>query len=278
MKKTIGKVVCAIAALGLTSACSSNGSTSDDGGVTTVKVGVVGEYNAQWDTINTLLEDQNIQVELVKFSEYTAPNRALDEGSIDMNAFQTHTYLEDEISKLGYDITPIGDTILAPLAMFPNTDKITSVDEIKDGDIIAIPSDTTNGGRALKLLESAGLITVDPAAGYTPTVMDITEYHVDIEILTAESASLANLLPDCTAAIINGGNAVTAGLNPIQDGILMEDITTIDNVDSLRNCIVVRSEDKDDPTYQAIVAAYQTQEVADTLETTYGGAFIPAWE
>ena len=195
-----------------------------------------------------------------------------------MNAFQTHTYLEDEINKLGYDITPIGDTILAPLAMFPNTDQIHSVEEISDGDIIAIPSDTTNGGRALKLLESAGLITVDPSVGYTPTVMDITDYAVDIEIITAESATLANLLPDCTAAIINGGNAVTAGLNPINDGILMEDINAIDNVDSLRNCIVVRSEDADNEIYQAIVKAYQSDEVADTLQQAYGGAFLPAWE
>lgn len=276
MKNTFKKITCAL--LLLASVGCANGSTNEDDGVTTVSVGVVGEYNDQWDTVNALLKDQNIQVELVKFSEYTAPNRALDEGSIDMNAFQTHTYLEDEIEKLGYDITPIGDTILAPLAMFPNTDKISSVEEIKDGDTIAIPSDTTNGGRALKLLEAAGLITVDPAAGYTPTVMDITEYHVDIEIVTAESATLANLLPDCTAAIINGGNAVTAGLNPVNDGILMEDITTIDNVDSLRNCIVVRSEDAENEVYQAVVAAYQTAEVEQTLQDSYGGAFIPAWK
>ena len=275
MNKTITKL--ALSALVLTTfGCSSN-STNDDG-ITTVTVGVVGEYNAQWDTVNELLKDQNIQVELVKFSEYVAPNRALDEGSIDMNAFQTHTYLEDEINKLGYDIIPIGDTILAPLAMFPNTDQIHSVEDISNGDIIAIPSDTTNGGRALKLLESAGLITVDPSVGYTPTVMDITDYAVDIEIITAESATLANLLPDCTAAIINGGNAVTAGLNPINDGILMEDINAIDNVDALRNCIVVRSEDADNEIYQAIVKAYQSDEVADTLQQAYGGAFLPAWE
>ncbi len=275
MNKTITKL--ALSALVLTTfGCSSN--STDDDGITTVTVGVVGEYNAQWDTVNELLKDQNIQVELVKFSEYVAPNRALDEGSIDMNAFQTHTYLEDEINKLGYDITPIGDTILAPLAMFPNTDQIHSVEQISDGDIIAIPSDTTNGGRALKLLESAGLITVDPSVGYTPTVMDIIDYAVDIEIITAESATLANLLPDCTAAIINGGNAVTAGLNPVNDGILMEDINAIDNVDALRNCIVVRSEDADNEIYQAIVKAYQSDEVADTLQQAYGGAFLPAWE
>ena len=275
MNKTITKL--ALSALVLTTfGCSSN--STDDDGITTVTVGVVGEYNAQWDTVNELLKDQNIQVELVKFSEYVAPNRALDEGSIDMNAFQTHTYLEDEINKLGYDITPIGDTILAPLAMFPNTDQIHSVEDISNGDIIAIPSDTTNGGRALKLLESAGLITVDPSVGYTPTVMDITDYAVDIEIITAESATLANLLPDCTAAIINGGNAVTAGLNPVNDGILMEDINAIDNVDALRNCIVVRSEDADNEIYQAIVKAYQSDEVADTLQQAYGGAFLPAWE
>ena len=134
-------------ALGLT-ACSSGASeesTTEDG-KTIVKVGVVGEYNAQWDTINELLADDGIEVELVKFTDYAAPNRALNDGEIDLNAFQHKAFLANDVQQNGYEIEAIGDTIIAPLSIYNNKDKISSVEEIKDGDIIAIPSDLTNGG------------------------------------------------------------------------------------------------------------------------------------
>ena len=129
-------------ALGLT-ACSSGTSeeTTTEDGKTIVKVGVVGEYNAQWDTVNELLADDGIEVELVKFTDYAAPNRALNDGEIDLNAFQHKAFLANDVQQNGYEIEAIGDTIIAPLSIYNNKDKISSVEEIKDGDIIAIPSD-----------------------------------------------------------------------------------------------------------------------------------------
>jgi D-methionine transport system substrate-binding protein len=253
--------------------------TEASGDVTTVTVGVVGEYNAQWDTINELLAPEGIQVELVKFTDYATPNRALNDGEIDLNAFQHKAFLANDIETAGYDLVDIGDTIIAPLAIFNNKDKISSVEDIKDGDIIAIPSDLTNGGRALKLLEAAGLIECDPEKGYTPTKLDITKYNVEIEILEAESATLANLLPDCTAAVINGGNAFTAGLNPKEDAIFTEDVDpeTNPNVAQLINIIAARTEDKDNETYKKVVEAYQTNEVKATIDEAYDGAFICAF-
>ncbi len=247
---------------------------------TIVKVGVVGEYNAQWDTINELLKDDNIQVELVKFTDYAAPNRALDDGEIDLNAFQHKAFLANDIEQAGYDIVDIGDTIIAPLGVYNNPDKITTMDDIKDGDIIAIPSDLTNGGRALKLLEKAGLIECDPEKGYTPTKADITKYNVQIEIKEAESATLYNILPDCAAAIINGGNAYTAGLDPSSDAIFQEDVDpeTNEAVPQLINVIAARTADKDNEVYKKVVEAYQTPEVAQTIKEAYKGAFLCAWE
>ena len=267
-------------ALGLT-ACSSGTSeeTTTEDGKTIVKVGVVGEYNAQWDTINELLADDGIEVELVKFTDYAAPNRALNDGEIDLNAFQHKAFLANDVQQNGYEIEAIGDTIIAPLSIYNNKDKISSVEEIKDGDIIAIPSDLTNGGRALKLLEKAGLIEYDPAKGYVPTKADITKYNVQIEILEAESATLANLLPDCTAALINGGNAFTAGLNPANDAIFTEDVNpeTNEATPDLINVIAARSADVDNEVYKKVVDAYHTEEVRQTIEEAYQGAFICAW-
>ena len=248
--------------------------------VTTVTVGVVGEYNAQWDTINELLAKDNIKVELKKFTDYAAPNRALNDGEIDLNAFQHKAFLANDVAKAGYKIEAIGDTIIAPLSIYNNKDKISSIDDIKDGDIIAIPSDLTNGGRALKLLEKAGLIECDPKKGYTPTKADVTKYIKQIDIKEAESATLANILPDCAAAIINGGNAFTAGLDPINDTIFTEDVdpATNDAVPQLINVIVARNADKDNEVYKKVVDAYHSKEVQKTIEDEYHGAFICAWE
>lgn len=286
LKKLFATTLATTVILGLAGCGSSSGSEGeakageDGAGATIVKVGVVGEYNAQWDTINELLAGDNIQVELVKFSDYAAPNRALNDGEIDLNAFQHKAFLANDIETKGYDIVDIGDTIIAPLSIFNNKDKITSIEEIKDGDVIAIPSDLTNGGRALKLLEAAGIIECDPAKGYVPTKLDITKYNKEIEILEAESATLANILPDCAAAIINGGNALTAGLDPTKDSIFTENVDPSINeaVPQLINVIVARTADKDNEVYQQVVAAYQTDAVKTTINDEYKGAFICSWD
>lgn len=286
---TAAAVLAAACAVGLAGCGSKDGAsagttTADSAGgsaeKTIVKVGVVGEYNAQWDTINELLADEGIEVELVKFTDYAAPNRALDDGEIDLNAFQHKAYLANDIAQKGYDIVDIGDTIIAPLSIFNNKDKISSVEDIKDGDVIAIPSDLTNGGRALKLLEAAGLIECDPEKGFTPTKADIINYNVKIEIKEAESATLFNILPDCAAAIINGGNAFTAGLDPTSDAIFQENVDpeTNEAVPQLINVIVARTADKDNETYKKVVDAYHTPEVEQTIKEAYKGAFICAWE
>ena len=278
-KKSFAIVATSILAVSVLAGCGGNKSNVDKDGVTTVKVGVVGEYNEQWDTINQLLEKDKIKVELVKFSDYAIPNRALNDGEIDLNAFQHKAFLENDIKQKGYELEAIGDTVIAPLSIYNNKDKVSSVEEIKDGDIIAIPSDLTNGGRALKLLEAAGLIECDPEKGYVPTKADITKYNVKIEIKEAESATLAKLLPDCTAAVINGGNAFTAGLDPTKDSIFTEDVNPENNgaVESLVNVIVARSEDKDNEIYKKIVDAYHTDEVKKTVEEMYHGAFLCVW-
>ena len=230
--------------------------------ITTVKVGVVGEYNAQWDTVNKLLEKDKIKVELVKYSDYATPNRALSDKEIDLNAFQHKAYLANDITR-----------------NFNNKQKIKAIADIKDGDKIAIPADLTNGGRALKLLEAAGLFTLNPDKGYVPNKTDITHFNKKVQIVEAESGMLANLLPDVTAAVINGGNAFTAKLDPYADSIFSENLDPKTNpyFGQLVNVIVAREADKDNPVYKKVVAAYQSQDVAQTLKDAYKGAYVPVW-
>lgn len=271
MKKLLTAVLSLTLLVGLTG-CGG----SDKKDVTTVKVGVVGEYNAQWDTVNKLLEKDNIKVELKKFTDYAAPNRALNDGEIDLNAFQTKSYLAKSVEDFKYDIEAIGDTIVAPLAIYNNKDKVSKIEDIKDGAIIGIPSDQINGGRALKLLEKAGLIECDPAKKDVPSKADITKYNKKIEIKEAESATLAKLLPDMDAAVINGGNAITAGLNPKDDSIFIEDVN-LETAGDIVNVIVARTKDKDNEVYKKVVDAYHSAEAKKTIDDTYKGAFICAW-
>lgn len=284
MKKLVKALLTLGLVFGLT-ACGSNGSNQEPSDnkekTVVVKVGVVGSYNDQWETVNELLKAENIQVELVYFSDYATPNRALNDGDIDLNAFQHHAFLDNEINECGYDITAIGDTLIAPLGLYNNKSKVSSIEEITDGAVIAIPSDATNGGRALKIMEALGWIVCDPEAGLLPTVADITEKKVQIEIKELESGMLANLLTDreVTAAFINGGNAFTAGLNPNKDTIYVEEIDmNSEEINRLKNLIAARTADVDNEVYQKIVEAYHTDEVAKTLEDAYDGAFIPVWD
>ena len=148
---------------------------------------------------------------------------------------------------------------------------------VKDGDTIAIPSDATNGGRALKVLESAGVIKVNPDAGYTPTLSDITENPKNIKFTEVEAANTPSLLPDVAAAVINGGHAVDNGLNPENDSIFLEKVQEgTDN--PYVNVIVARSEDKDNENYKKIVKAYQSDDVKKVIEDVYKGAYLPAWK
>ena len=281
----------AILALGLTACGSSqkadtNTATGDNAsgtagestkaeGSTTIKLGVVGENNEQWTPVIEAMAKDGITLELVKFADYSLPNRALNDGEIDLNAFQHKAYLANDIKDNGYKIEAIGDTIIAPLGVYSK--KITDLSELKDGDTIAIPRDATTGGRALKVLESAGVIKVNPEAGYTPTLSDITENPKNIKFTEVEAANTPSLLPDVAAAVINGGHAVDNGLNPEKDSIYLE--KTEEGADNpYVNIIVARIEDKDNENYQKVVKAFQSDDVKKVIEDTYKGAYIPAWK
>lgn len=242
---------------------------------TTIRLGLVGETSDQWEPVIEKLAQEGITLTLVKFADYSQPNRALSEGEIDLNAFQHYAYLNKEIEAFGYQLTAIGDTIIAPLGLYSK--KIKDVAEIGEKDRIAIPNDPTNGGRALRLLETAGLIKLDPESGALPEKSDITENPLNLEIIEVEAAQTAALLPDVIAAIINGGHAVDNGLFPKEDAIFLE--TAGGKSDNpFVNIVAARTADKDNPLYQKVVQAYRSPEVAEVIAVIYKGAYLTTWE
>ncbi len=288
MKKGIYKAIAASLVLSLSlAACGGSGSSAPassnaasgdsaqpQAAPVTIKLGVVGENNEWWAPAIESMAKEGVQIELVKFADYTLPNQALADGEIDLNAFQHHAFLNNQVKDKGYALTAICDTIIAPLGLY--SEKIKSLDELKDGDSIAIPSDATNGGRALKIIESAGLIKVDPAAGYVPEVKDVIENPKNIKFIEVEAAQTPSLLPDVAAAIINGAHAVDHGLNPQDDSIFLEQVQEGSDNPYL-NVLVARTADKENPVYQQIVKAFQTEETARVIAETYKGAYLPAW-
>ena len=170
------------------------------------------------------------------------------------------------------DITAIGDTFI--IAMNIYSDQIQSIDELKDGDTVAIPDDASNGGRALKVLESAGIIEIDPDAGANPTVSDITNYKVQVDITELGASTIPSVIPDFTIAVVNGNYALDYGIDP-STAIFKE--SEYDD-DSYFCLIAVKSGNADDPVYQEIVKLFQSEETKQIFEDKFGGYFVPAWE
>ena len=230
-----------------------------------------------WAPAKATLAEEGIDLELVNFSDYVTPNRALNDGEIDLNAFQHRIYLQGEIDSYGYEIQNIGNTFIAPLSLF--SDKISSVDELKDGDVIAIPNDLTNGGRALKVLESAGIITLDPNAGFNPTVDDIQTYHVGVTIKELKANVIVSTLPDVTAAIVNNNYALDFGL-AASDAIFADDRLDIEDY---WNLIAARTADLSDPAkvevFRKVVKAYQSDGTLAVYNDQCKGFYTPAgWD
>lgn len=269
MKKLFTTIILSFGAFVL-AACGNSANNAEN---QTVKLGVVGEDQDVWDFVAEKLEADGITLELVKFTDYNQPNNALAEGEVDLNSFQHQIFLDNYNEERGTDLTAIANTVIAPLGIY--SDKIEDVAEIKEGDAIAIPNDVTNGGRALLLLQTAGLITVDPEAGAIPTVNDITDNPLNLEIQELDAAQTARSLPDVAASIINSGMAVDAGFVPQEDAVFLEPVD--DNSEPYINIIVARSEDVNNELYQKVVKAYQAEDTKEVIEETSKGASIPAW-
>ncbi|MGY3750619.1 MetQ/NlpA family ABC transporter substrate-binding protein [Vagococcus acidifermentans] len=272
MKKITTGILILASALLLLAGCGKGSAKQSDN--KKVKLGVVGSDTRTWDFVKEKLAKDGIDLEIVEFTDYNQPNAALNDKEIDLNSFQHQIFLDNYNNEHGTKLTSIGNTVNSPLGIY--SEKIKSVDELKDGDEISIPNDPTNGGRALILLQKAGLIKVNAAKNNLPTVEDITENKKQLKITELDAAQTARSLQDVAAAIINGGMAIDAGYSPKQDAIFFEPVD--DESRPYVNIIVARPEDTDNQTYQKIVAAYQQDDVKDFILETYKEAYQPAWE
>ncbi len=272
INKFIGTALALVLTAGALSGCSSSKSTGEQN-ETVVKLGVVGGvYEDLWQPAKDELKEEGIDLEIVQFSDYVTPNNALNSGEIDLNAFQHKIYLDTEIEQYGYEIQPIGYTFIIALNIYSH--KVSSVSELKDGDVVAIPDDVTNGGRALKVLEAAGLIQLKDDAGFSPTLDDIEKYNVNIEIKELKANTIPSVLDDVDAAVVNGNYALDFGIDT-NDAIYNDSVLDEENYWCL---IAARTADLEDAekkeVYKKVVKAFQSEKTEDVFNNTFGGYFI----
>lgn len=249
----------------------------------TVTVAVTSETPEIWSAVNEVLAKRgyNITVKAINLGGADgSPNDAVAQGEADLNAFQHYAYFESYSTERGiYDqLAPIGETLIVPLSLFSENHE--DLEELKEGGAtIAMPEDTTNQGRALKVLENAGLLTVDESVGLNGVIKDIAENPYELSFVELPGTQVASALPDVDAAIINCGIAVSYGLDPINDPIYSDDVDlTSDLFKPFINIIVANAEEADNENYLAVVDAYHTKEVAEAISEVYGNAALPAFE
>ena len=243
----------------------------------TVRLGVTGSvYDEMWQPVKEMLAKEGINLEVIQFTDYVTPNRALDDGDIDLNGFQHRIYFADELQSRGYKLTNIANTFVVPLNLY--SIKIKTLDEIKDGDVIAIPNDPTNGGRAIKVLATSGLITLKEGAGFNPTKEDIASYSKKITLQELAANTIPSALPDVAAGVINDTYALDYGLKA-SDAVFADQAREKE----YWNLIAARTADLSDPVkfaaYEKVVKAYQSEAMRNHLAELYGGFFRPVgWD
>jgi D-methionine transport system substrate-binding protein len=253
--------------------CGAKSSSADNKkGV--IKLGVTGDDHRVWDNVKERLAKQNIELKIVTFSDYIRPNQALSDGDIDANAFQTVAYFEQFKKDHNLDLTSIGNTVLAPMGIYSK--KIKDIKTLKDGAKVAVPNDATNEGRALLLLQDAGLIKLKDGAGIKPTVKDIIENTKKLSIAELVATQIPRSIEDVDIAVINNGVAVDAGYAPLKDSIYIED-TKKESAKNYFNIIAVRTKDKDKAILKKLVEVYQTDETKKVIDETTKGSSIPVF-
>lgn len=267
------KLQLAVLIAGTTVLFSCGGNTKKDD-PNHIKVGVESgpEYVVAQTAQKVAKEKYNLDVELVQFNDYVMPNEALLQGDIDVNAFQTRPFLDVQSKQRGYKFAVVGNTFVYPLAGYSK--KIKTIAELKDGSTIIIPNDATNGGRALLLLQKAGLIKLKDGVGLVPKPTDIAENPKNLKILELEAPQLPRALDDqnVTIAIINNTFATPIGLIAARDGLFVEEKES-----PYVNIIVSREDNKDAEKVKNFVKAYQSEEVNQAAQKEFKGSAVKGW-
>lgn len=245
-----------------------------DGDDKTIKVGASPAPHAEiLKEVESELEKDGYKLEVVEFQDYVQPNKALDAGDIDANYFQHKPYIDEFNAKQETELVSIGAIHYEPLGLYQGEKK--SIDELAEGDKIAVPNDTTNEARALLLLESEGLIKLKKDAGLTATKQDVVENPKKLEIVELEAAIIPRSMSSVAMGVINGNYALSAGIKE-------ETAITFESSDSAAaktyaNIIAVKKGNEDSEKSKALLKAMTSDKIKKFIEKKYGKAVVPVF-
>ena len=238
----------------------------------TLKIGATPVPHAELlEQVKPDLKAQGINLEIIEFNDYVQPNIALNDKELDANFFQHEPYLNDFIKEhKDVKLKNAGGIHIEPMGIYST--KIKKLDELPVGAIVSIPNDPTNGGRALLLLQKAGLLKLKDGANEMATVQDIAENPKDLIIQEVEAAQLPRTLEDVTISIINTNFAMNANLNPMKDALFIEDKTS-----PYVNIIAVRDGDENRDEIKKLLNSLKSDKIKKFIEEKYNGAIVPAF-
>ena len=255
-------------------ACGSKTGLTEKGGVTTISIGASPQPHAailKWVQDN-LTEGTGIKLDIVTINDYQTPNASLNDGSLAANFFQTPNFLEQQNKDKGYDLVSIADVHIEPMGIYTSKG-YTSVDQAASGGTVVLNSDPANTARGLKLLETAGLITLDPSVEI-PSDLDVTANPKNLKFVTVDGAQVAASMADAELAVINGNYALQAGLVPSRDALVLEP----GEHSPYANELVVRTADKDNEHLVKLAGLMNSPELKAYIEQTWtDGSVIPAF-
>ncbi len=240
----------------------------------TIKVGAsVTPHAGILEVAKEILAEQGYVLEIVEYNDYVLPNLAVESGELDANFYQHQPYLEDFNAQNGTSIVSAASVHYEPFGIYSK--ELSSLEELSDGAVVAIPNDGTNEARALFLLEAKGLITLKEGTGFTATILDIESNPKNLNIKEIEAAQLARTLEDVDIAVINGNYAIGAGLDA-GDALAVEEADS-ESAMKYANILAVEQSDVENPAIQALISALQSDEVREYIENTYDGGVVPIY-
>ncbi|WP_055534141.1 MetQ/NlpA family ABC transporter substrate-binding protein [Streptomyces graminilatus] len=218
-----------------------------------------------------LAKKAGLDLEVREFTDYVTPNTATEDGSVGANYFQNQPYLDDFNKKNGTHIVPVVTVHLEPLGLYSH--KVKSADALKSGATVAVPNDSVNEARALKLLAANGIITLKDGVGNEATPADITKNPKNLKFKELEAAQTPRSLDDVDAAVINGNYALEADLSPAKDALVSE--SPKDN--PYGNFLAVKKGHEKDPRVEKLAKLLASPEVRKFIEDKYDGSVIPSF-
>ena len=219
-----------------------------------------------------ILAAEGWTLEVKEFQDYVQPNNVVESGEFDANYFQHIPYLENFNEEQGTHLVNAGGIHYEPFGIYPGTK--SSLDDIAEGDTIAVPNDTTNEARALLLLQDNGILKLKDGAGLTATVLDIEENPYNVEILELEAAQVPRVKDEVAYVVLNGNYALDAGFSVAKDSLAYEKSDS-DAAKTYVNVIAVKEGNENSEKIQALVSALKSDAIRQYINDTYDGAVVP---